>query len=70
MNKNIRDKCLMDIEHHIKYGVSLNPFSTHRAITSWDNGFNGKPESWLDWADEYIRGKTTKEILNSIQSKD
>jgi len=70
MKKDIQDKCLTDIEHHIKYGVSLNPFSTHRASTSWENGFNGKPESLLDWRDEYMRGKTTREILSNTQSKD
>jgi len=52
-----------DIRVHRENGVSLNPYSTNRARQSWQNGFDGKQLSILDWAEEYQRGKVCSMIL-------
>lgn len=52
-----------DIRCHRAYGVSLNPYSTNRARASWQNGFDGKPPTILDWAENYQRGKVAKQLI-------
>lgn len=53
-----------DVRCHRATGVDLNPFSTNRARASWKNGFDGRPMSLLDWADEHHRGKACAELLS------
>lgn len=53
-----------DIRCHLENGVSLNPYSTNRARSSWQNGFDGKPPSILDWSDEYQRGKVAALLMS------
>jgi len=52
-----------DIRSHRENGASLNPFSTQRARSSWQNGFDGKPLGMMDWADEHERGKVCAELF-------
>jgi hypothetical protein len=52
-----------DIRCHRQNGVDLNPYSTNRARASWQNGFEGKPFSLIDWAGEYQRGKVAAQLI-------
>ena len=55
-----------DIRCHKVYGVSLNPYSTNRARASWQNGFDGKPPTLLDWAENYQRGKVAAQMMKEL----
>lgn len=61
--KEIESAVKEDIRCHRENGVSLNPYSTHRARQSWQNGFDGKPFALLDWSGEYQRGKVAKQLI-------
>ena len=47
--------------------MSLNPYSTNRAKQSWQNGFDGKQPSMLDWSDEFQRGKVAAILMGEQQ---
>lgn len=52
-----------DIRCHLKNGVDLNPFSTARGRTSWDHGFAGVPETYMDWSSFYERGRLAAQLM-------
>jgi len=54
-----------DIQNHKDNGVDLNPYSTGRARSSWQKGFDGKPCTLLDWSDCYQRGKMVAYRINN-----
>jgi len=64
--KEIEAAVLEDIRCHRENGVDLNPFSTNRARASWQNGFDGKPFTLIDWAGEYQRGKVANQLLGEL----
>lgn len=58
-----------DIQNHKLHGVDLNPYSTEKARSSWQNGYSGVPLTMLDWYGCYYRGKTAKQVMNQIEEK-
>jgi hypothetical protein len=58
-----------DIQRHKLNGVDLNPYSTNRARASWQNGYEGKPATLLDWLDCYQRGRVAKQVMAQIESE-
>ena len=65
----MKDIVTHDIQCHKLYGVDLNPYTTNRARTSWQNGYEGKPLSFLDWRDCYQRGATAKQVMAQLESE-
>jgi hypothetical protein len=65
----IKAAVLEDIRAHKENGVSLNPYSTHRARQSWENGFNGKQFSIMDWAGEFQRGKVASMLMGTMNEQ-
>ena len=61
--KEIEAAVREDIRCHRENGVSLNPYSTNRARSSWQNGFDGKPATLMDWAENYQRGKVCAQLI-------
>jgi hypothetical protein len=66
--KEITAAVAEDIRCHRENGVSLNPYSTNRARTSWQNGFDGAPVSLTDWPAEYQRGKVAALMLGAVKA--
>lgn len=52
-----------DIRCHRENGVSLNPYSTEGARSSWQNGFDGRPPKLIDRFDCYQRGKVAAQMM-------
>jgi hypothetical protein len=47
----------------------MNPYSTNRARNSWQNGYEGKPLSILDWPECYQHGVNAKRAIDNLLIK-
>ena len=58
---------------HIKYGVSLNPFSTVGGHAQWQRGFDNEPLSALDdpveYNDFFQRGRAAAELIETLEKQ-
>jgi hypothetical protein len=57
-----------DIKNYLLNGASMNPYSSNRARLSWQNGFDGKPWSYMDWFENYQRGQTAAELFFNMMT--
>ena len=64
--KDLRAVVANDIRLFIEHRSDLNPYSTERARSSWQNGFDGTP-SILDWGDPFDRGALCAEMIKKAR---
>lgn len=66
MNR-LRDAVQEDIRCHRENGVDLNPYSTDGSRRSWQNGFEGKTQTWLDYETPYRRGMLAAQLIKETK---